>query len=92
MRPLTGICNRMPTVGEAQKNRDYVILGKPESWALTSNPKSLTIEGKGTRPVEKEAYDFMSRGWQLECVTYGGTVTLEDGTQEPVEVTMECTF
>lgn len=74
----------MPGPDTNNEGRDYVVLGKISSWSLA--PKSLTIEGMGTREVAKETYDYMSRGWKLEDGSLNGTVELEDGSTIPVTI------
>mmetsp|Transcript_6960 Transcript_6960/g.8051 ORF Transcript_6960/g.8051 Transcript_6960/m.8051 type:complete len:389 (-) Transcript_6960:260-1426(-) len=86
--------------------RDYIILGSHDEWK-SSQPSLLTIidDSEGTetttttatttrsREVEKETYDYMSRGWSLEKDgTYNGLVKLENGENITVIVTVSTVY
>jgi len=86
--------------------RDYIILGSHDEWK-SSQPSLLTIidDSEGTetttttatttrsREVEKETYDYMSRGWSLEKDgTFNGLVKLENGENITVIVTVSTVY
>jgi len=104
IRHLEGYRNRMPTIGGGSGGRDYIILGSHDEWK-SSQPSLLTIidDSEGTetttttttrsREVEKETYDYMSRGWSLEKDgTYNGLVKLENGKNITVIVTVSTVY
>ena len=85
--------------------RDYIILRSHDEWK-SSQPSLLTIiiddsEGTATttttttrsREVEKETYDYMSRGWSFEKDgTFNGLVKLENGENITVIVTVSTVY
>eukprot|EP00560_Eucampia_antarctica_P006402 CAMPEP_0197828094 /NCGR_PEP_ID=MMETSP1437-20131217/4735_1 /TAXON_ID=49252 ORGANISM="Eucampia antarctica, Strain CCMP1452" /NCGR_SAMPLE_ID=MMETSP1437 /ASSEMBLY_ACC=CAM_ASM_001096 /LENGTH=117 /DNA_ID=CAMNT_0043429195 /DNA_START=80 /DNA_END=433 /DNA_ORIENTATION=+ len=87
-RKLTGYCNRALNIDEGDSDnpggKDYAIIGKHDNWS--SEPKSLTIEGKGTRNIVKERHHFISRGWDFEDGSLDANVELEDGTTSQVVI------
>ncbi len=92
MIKLEGYCNRMPTIGAEGIGRDYVILGSHDKWTGQPEPMELRIENVGTRSVDRERYDYMSRGWNLEDGNYNGFVKRADDTEIPVliEISTVC--
>jgi len=98
------ICMDCSGSGGGGGGRDYIILGSHDAWK-SSQPSLLTIidDSEGTettttattrsREVEKETYDYMSRGWSLEKDgTFNGLVKLENGENITVIVTVSTVY
>lgn len=85
---LIGYCDRSPVIDAPPDSggKDYVIVGEKASWSASSLPKTLTIEGKGTKDVTEEELNYVSRGWSLPDGDYSGTVTFEDSSDISVLV------
>jgi hypothetical protein len=93
---ISGIRNRMPTVGGNQSGRDYINLGRA-GWP--SNPVSITV-GSKTFPVGLEPNgnqnpqgQFVARNLDLpQGEVINAIVKLEDGTEVPVQFPATTTF
>ena len=85
---LIGYCDRMPLIDAPPDSggRTYVIVGEKASWSASSLPKTLAIEGQGTKDVSENELYYICRGWSLEDGDYSGSVTFEDGTVTSVSI------
>jgi len=82
-RDVDGIRNNMP--GSSGPSH-YVILGAANSYP--SPVTSITINGT-TTPVADEGGNFMARGVDLSGANLTGSVTLEDGSKIPLNLSVQ---
>mmetsp|Transcript_12300 Transcript_12300/g.23902 ORF Transcript_12300/g.23902 Transcript_12300/m.23902 type:complete len:95 (-) Transcript_12300:161-445(-) len=89
---LSGIQNRMPTIGEASK-RDYVIFEMESEQGV---PKTLKIGDDQTVEVQNEGEAgsqprYMARGLHFgnDVSDVEATITFEDGREVQTQISVE---